>query len=76
MADGYFEPLYARSDGSWVDDFAIGAATEYLGCFCDDHLADFARRAGRFYSKEELFARFKPLTDGALYNRNNVDVRI
>ncbi len=57
------------------DDFAIGAATEYLGCFCDDHLAEFARRAGRFYSKEELFARFKPLTDGALYNRNNVDVK-
>jgi hypothetical protein len=21
MADGYFEPLYARSDGSWVDDY-------------------------------------------------------
>lgn len=36
------------------DDFSINAATQGEGCFCEHHLAEFARREGRSYSREEL----------------------
>ncbi len=40
------------------DDYSISAATGSLGCFCETHLAEFARREGRVYTREELVAEF------------------
>lgn len=36
------------------DDFSINAATIYEGCFCEHHLAEFAKREGHTYNREEL----------------------
>lgn len=41
------------------DDFSICAAD---GCFCEKHLEEFAKRTGRFYSREELVSIFKEKT--------------
>ncbi len=35
------------------DDYSIRAMT---GCYCEKHLSEFAKRQGRFYSREELVA--------------------
>lgn len=48
------------------DDFSIGAQTGGMGCFCEAHLAEFARREGRSYTREELVAILKQTTPDAL----------
>lgn len=40
------------------DDYSIHAAAFKYGCFCKYHLAEFARREGKSYTREELVARF------------------
>lgn len=47
------------------DDFAINAATFREGCFCEHHLAEFARREGRSYTREELKAILEQTTPEA-----------
>ena len=57
------------------DDYGIGAADEFIGCFCPKHLAEFARRTGKEYSREELLARFLPLVEGSLLAVNRTPVQ-
>lgn len=38
------------------DDYSIASSTGAKGCFCQKHLAEFARREGRSYTREELVA--------------------
>lgn len=45
------------------DDFSISAAN---GCFCERHLAEFARRQGKRYEREELLSVFAKDTPEAL----------
>lgn len=40
------------------DDYSIGTAAGPFGCLCDAHLAEFARREGRSYTREELVEEF------------------
>ena len=47
------------------DDFSINAAAVYEGCFCEHHLAEFARREGRFWTREELKAILEQTTPEA-----------
>ena len=47
------------------DDFSIGAQTYGMGCFCEAHLAEFARREGKRYEREELVAILKEKTPEA-----------
>jgi len=44
------------------DDLSIHATTFSGGCFCHRHLDGFAAREGRYYSREELVARFAERT--------------
>lgn len=41
------------------DDFSIHAAAYKYGCFCRYHLAEFSRREGKEYTREELVERFE-----------------
>jgi len=41
------------------DDYSVSAAAGPLGCFCDGHLAEFARREGREYTRGELLDGFE-----------------
>ena len=41
------------------DDYSISAAAGPLGCFCENHLAEFARREQRTYTREELVHVFE-----------------
>lgn len=45
------------------DDFSVGA---FAGCFCKYHLDGFAKRMGRYYSREELTKIFEKRTPEAL----------
>ena len=47
------------------DDFSICAQTYGMGCFCEAHLAEFARREGKRYEREELVAILKEKTPEA-----------
>ena len=40
------------------DDYSVSAAAGQYGCFCEAHLAEFARREGREYTREELMLEF------------------
>ena len=40
------------------DDYSIHAAAFKYGCFCKFHLAEFAKREGREYTREELVEKF------------------
>ena len=40
------------------DDYSVSAAAGQYGCFCETHLAEFARREGRAYTCEELMLEF------------------
>ncbi len=54
----------ARPDFIFVeDDFSIGAAN---GCFCERHLAEFAKRQGKRYEREELLSIFTKDTPEAI----------
>ena len=54
----------ARPDFIFVeDDFSLGAAN---GCFCERHLAEFAKRQGKRYEREELLSIFEKDTPEAL----------
>ena len=44
------------------DDFSVSAATFSDGCFCEHHLAAFAGREGRAYTREELLEIFEQKT--------------
>lgn len=44
------------------DDLSIHATTFSGGCFCRHHLDGFAEREGKYYSREELVARFAERT--------------
>ncbi len=72
-----FRETFARSIAEFVkiarpaftlteDDFSINAAATYEGCFCSYHLAEFTRRQGRPYTREELKAVFEKKTPDAL----------
>lgn len=45
------------------DDFSLSAAN---GCFCKKHLDEFAKRTGRYYSREELLDIFSKNTEESL----------
>ncbi len=47
------------------DDFSVAAAGRW-GCFCPRHLAEFAKRAGKNYSREELVPLLQQETPEAL----------
>ena len=47
------------------DDFSINAAASADGCFCEHHLAEFAKREGCFRSREELKAILEQSTPEA-----------
>ena len=40
------------------DDFSIHASTRGYGCFCQYHLDAFAKKTGRYYTREELVSIF------------------
>lgn len=44
------------------DDYSVGASAGNFGCFCKHHLEEFARRQGRYYSREELVEIFAEQT--------------
>ena len=44
------------------DDFSITSASGKLGCFCPLHLAEFSKREGKNYSREELLEIFNSNT--------------
>ena len=48
------------------DDYSVTASTFSEGCFCEKHLAAFAERVGKHYTREELNAAFNEKTDEAL----------
>ena len=48
------------------DDFSICAQTNNLGCFCNKHLDEFAKREGRVYTREELVSILNSRTPEAL----------
>ena len=71
-----FRETYARNVALFVkiakpafviteDDYSINAAAIYEGCFCEHHLAEFARREGRAYTREELKAILEQKTPEA-----------
>ena len=71
-----FKEVFARNTALFVkiarpafviteDDFSISAATQGEGCFCELHLAEFARREGRVYTREELKAILEQTTPEA-----------
>ena len=41
------------------DDYCISAAAGKYGCFCKNHLDEFAKREGKRYEREELVALFE-----------------
>ncbi len=63
------DPGYREMIGSWVrdmgkcgvdiiqldDDLRLGARGNGIGCTCDWHMAEFARRTGREWTREELY---------------------
>ena len=78
--DPVFRETFARSIAAFAeiakpaftlteDDFSINAAALYEGCFCPLHLAEFARRTGRSYSREELKGIFEQKTPESLQLR-------
>ena len=71
-----FREVFARNTALFVriakpafviteDDFAINAAGVGEGCFCEHHLAEFARREGRTCTREELKTILEETTDEA-----------
>ncbi|MBR6792803.1 MAG: hypothetical protein IKM48_00415 [Clostridia bacterium] len=49
----------ARPDFIMIeDDYCISAAAGKYGCFCKNHLAEFEKRVGRRYEREELVRIF------------------
>lgn len=44
------------------DDYSVEASS---GCYCENHLNEFAKRVGRYYSREELVEIFSQKTDEA-----------
>ncbi len=44
---------------TFEDDYAVNAAAGGYGCFCPLHLAEFERREGKKYTREELLSIFK-----------------
>lgn len=45
------------------DDFELSSHSGVsLGCFCPLHLAEFGKRQGRFYTREELQSKFSQVT--------------
>jgi len=44
------------------DDFTIHSSTGKYGCFCEHHLSEFAKRQGKYYSREELIEIFEQKT--------------
>ena len=63
------DPGYRELMGNWVrdmgkcgldiiqldDDLRLGARGNGIGCTCDYHMAEFARRTGREWTREELY---------------------
>lgn len=63
------DPGYRELIGNWVrdmgkcgvdiiqldDDLRLGARGNGIGCTCDYHMAEFARRTGREWTREELY---------------------
>lgn len=48
------------------DDFSIAASTNRMGCFCPAHLAEFSRREGKSYTRQELGEIFQQQTPEAM----------
>lgn len=44
------------------DDYSVFAGSSEYGCFCKHHLAAFAKRMGKAYTREELIAEFRQKT--------------
>ncbi|MBO5218429.1 MAG: hypothetical protein J6C52_03295 [Clostridia bacterium] len=44
------------------DDFSINAAASEYGCFCEHHMAEFSKREGKAYTRDELTAIFRSHT--------------
>ena len=76
-ADPRFRERFARSVGRFAeiakpefifleDDYSINASAWHDGCFCRHHLAEFARREGRTYTRTELKSIFESRTPEAL----------
>ena len=55
----YFAAKTKPSAIIFEDDYSISAAAGPLGCFCRAHLAEFSRREGREYTREELVGEFQ-----------------
>ena len=45
------------------DDYSIHAGSSEYGCFCEHHLAEFAKRMGKAYTREELISIFRAGTE-------------
>ena len=67
--DPAFREIFAKSTAAFAkiakpafiiteDDYSIHAASIDYGCFCHHHLAEFSKREGKEYSREELIAIF------------------
>lgn len=41
------------------DDYSVHAASPPYGCFCEQHLAEFYKRTGHPYTREELVSAFR-----------------
>lgn len=48
------------------DDYSIYASTLKYGCFCENHLAEFSKRIGRSYTREELVKLFDSKSEEAI----------
>lgn len=44
------------------DDYSVHAASPTFGCFCKGHIAEFSRREGKPYTREELLELFRSQT--------------
>ncbi len=47
---------------TFEDDYALGASAGSFGCFCKFHLDEFAKREGKYYTREELVEIFNQRT--------------
>lgn len=62
----YFAAKTKPASIIFEDDYSIGTAAGRFGCLCDGHLAEFSKREGRAYTREELSAAFDKRDVGSL----------
>lgn len=62
----YFAAKTKPASIIFEDDYSIGTAAGPFGCLCDAHIAEFSRREGRAYTREELVLEFEKRDEESL----------